>query len=264
MRYALKFGYSGRDLSGYARQPNLRTIEGDIINALEKSKMIDDLKDAQLRVASRTDSGVSALGNVIAFNSNFRKDEIIPALNAHLEDIWFYGIHNVNNEFNPRHAKKRWYRYYLNDVGIDINRIRESSELFLGTHNFGNFAKLEGNDPIRTINSIEVSSSENLIILDFKAQSFLWHMIRRIVGAILDVEHGKITKEDIKSALSSNQKYDFGLASPYPLVLVDVLYDFEFEIDKTKMSSLEEDLDSNLHDLILKTQIYKHMKEIVQ
>jgi tRNA pseudouridine38-40 synthase len=264
MRYALKFGYFGRDFSGYARQPDLRTIEGDIINALEKSKIIDDLADGRLRVASRTDSGVSALGNVLTFDSKFRENEIIQALNAHLEDIWFYGIHVVNDEFNPRHAKERWYRYYLNDTGFDIKRIRESAELFLGTHNFSNFAKLEGGDPHRTINSIDISSHDNLIICDFKAQGFLWHMIRRLVHAMWEVERGKITRDDIKSALSGDQKFDFGLASPEPLILMDVVYDFDFKIDKIKLKYLKENISKNLNRLKIETQIYKQMKKVVE
>ena len=264
MRYALKFGYIGKNYNGYARQPNLRTIEGDIINALEKSKIIDDLAGARLRVASRTDSGVSALGNALALNTDYRKNELIPALNAHLEDIWFYGIHKVDDEFNPRHAKERWYRYSLNDAGFDIKRIRESAELFLGTHNFSNFAKLEDNDPHRTINSIEVSSHDNLIILDFKAQSFLWQMIRRLVNAILEVERGKITRDDIKSALSTDKKFDFGLASPEPLILMDVRYDFDFEIDKIKLKYLKENILKNLNRLKIETQIYKQMKKAVE
>jgi tRNA pseudouridine38-40 synthase len=264
MRYTLTFGYNGKNYNGYARQPDLRTIEGEIIEALFKTKTVEDFEGSKLRVASRTDKGVSALGNVLALNSKFREDEIIFALNAHLEDIWFYGIHKVDDEFNPRHAKERWYRYYLYDVKLDINRIRESAEQFLGTQNFSNFAKLEGNDPVRAINSIDVTSSDNLIILDFKAQSFLWHMIRRLVNAILEVERGKISREDIKSALSSNKEFDFGLASPEPLILMDVRYDFEFDIDNIKLKYLRENISKNLNRLKIETQIYKQMKKAVE
>lgn len=264
MRYALKFGYNGKNYNGYARQPDLRTIEGEIIQALHKTKIIGDIDEAKLRVASRTDLGVSALGNVLVFDSNFRSDEIIPALNAHLEDIWFYGIHKVNDEFNPRHAKLRWYRYYLNNAELEINEIRESAELFLGTHNFSNFARLEDNDPHRTINSIDVTFSHDMIILDFKAQSYLWHMIRRIVGAILEVNREKITRDDIKLALSAHEKFDFQLAPPKPLILMDVSFDFEFEIDRTKMKYLHENISKDLNLLEIETQIYKHMKKAVE
>jgi tRNA pseudouridine38-40 synthase len=258
MRYALKFGYLGFDFSGYARQPHQRTVEGDIIGALLKTKIVDNLEDAQLRVASRTDSGVSALGNVLAVNSEFRKEKIISALNSQLEDIWFYGICEREDDFNPRHAKKRKYRYHLFEG--DINSIRKTSEIFIGSHNFSNFAKLEDNDPVKTVDSIGVFSQEDLIILDFTAQGYLWNMIRRIVSGILKVESGKITIDDIRSALSGDQKHDFGLASPYPLVLLDVAYDFKFEIDRSKLKSLDNDLDSILRNLKLKGQIYKALK----
>jgi tRNA pseudouridine38-40 synthase len=200
MTYALKFGYLGKNFSGYARQPNLRTVEGEIIRALKDAKIITDKKP---KVASRTDKGVSAIDNVIALNTDFRKDEIIPALNAHLDEIWFYGLSEVSDEFNPRHAKQRWYRYHLYDEGFELKNIKTTANLFCGTHDFSNFARLEAKNPKRTLDSIEVSKEEDFIILDFRAQGFLWNMVRRIVKAISDAAKGKLTQDEIKEALGS-------------------------------------------------------------
>jgi tRNA pseudouridine38-40 synthase len=262
MRYALKFGYLGHGFSGYARQPDQMTVEGDIIKALLETKIVDNMEESQLRVASRTDSGVSALGNVLALNSEFPKEGMVSALNSHLEDIWFYGIIERDANFNSRHAKSRKYRYHL--LEGDIDSIRKTAEIFIGQHNFSNFAKLEGNDPVRTIDAITVYSKGDLIILDFTAQSYLWHMIRRMVSAILKVELGKITCDDIESALSVEEKFDFGLVSPYPLVLVDVVYDFNFEVVEPNLGSLEENLDSKLHDLKFKIQILEDLKNKIK
>jgi tRNA pseudouridine38-40 synthase len=260
LRYALKFGYFGKDFSGYARQPDLRTVEGEIIKAQKKTTMILDEKTAKFQSASRTDSRVSACGNVIAFNTDFKDTEIIPALNANLDGIWFYGISNVEDDFNPRHAKHRWYRYYLADVKKDINAVKEGAMIFIGEHDFSNFAKIEeGVNPVRTIDSIEVSKQGNFIILDFKAQSFLWHMIRRIVKAVNDYELGNLAADDIRKALSGKAKVDLGIAEPEPLILMDIGYDCKFEIKSEKLRALKENLRNHIKDLDIEKVIYKQM-----
>jgi tRNA pseudouridine38-40 synthase len=264
MKYALKFGYDGKNYSGYARQPNLRTIEGEIILALLRAKIIEDPSHFGLEVASRTDKGVSALGNVVSFFTDFREAEMISALNAHLDDIWFYGLAKVHDDFNPRHAKSRWYRYHIYADDLDFNSVKRTAEFFVGKHNFRNFAKLEGNEPFLTIDSIDVSKEENVVVLDIRAQRFLWHMVRRMVEAILDVEAGKISRDDIEHALKSQEKVDFGVAPPEPLILMDVEYDFDFEIDSIRMRNLSDKLTKELHTLHLTSTIYKQLRNIVK
>jgi tRNA pseudouridine38-40 synthase len=263
MRYAMKFGYNGKNYSGYARQPNKTTVEGEIITALLKSRIIDGPEVARLRVASRTDARVSACANVLSLSTDFREPEILSALNANLDDIWFYGKARVPEDFNPRHAKERWYRYHIFDEGYDINQMNETAQIFLGTHDFSNFAKVEGN-PQRTVNSIEVTKDENLFFLDIKAQSFLWNMVRRIVKAILDVESEKLEIDDLKVALESQEKMDFGIAPPEPLVLMEVSYDFEFEMDTESLGRLKNRFNKTLRRLKLETRLYEHMKNITK
>jgi tRNA pseudouridine38-40 synthase len=265
MRYALKFGYLGKNFFGYARQPNLRTVEKDIINALRKNKIIEDEKSANFQSASRTDKGVSAIGNVLALDTDYRKDGIIGALNAHLHDIWFYGISPVDDGFNARFAKQRWYRYYLLDSGFDQEKIRELAKIFIGTHKFSNFAKIEeGKKPERTIDSIDISKENDFIFLDFMGQTFLRNMIRRIVKALVDCAKQKISQEDILDALTGEVKFDFGMAAPEPLILMDVDYDFKFEIQKTKLRDLKKDLENNLHRLRIESFYYTQMQKSIE
>lgn len=265
MRYALKFGYLGKNFFGYARQPNLRTVEGDIIYAIKKSMLVEDGKSANLQSASRTDKGVSAIGNVIAIDTEFRKDEIIGALNANLDEIWFYGIAEVLSEFNPRYAKQRWYRYYLPDSGFDEEKIREVAKSFIGPHNFSNFAKIEeGKEPKRTVDSIDIYKENEFIILDFRGQSFLWNMIRRIMKALVDCVNGKISQEEIRDALTKETKVDFGIAKPEPLTLMDVNYDFVFDIEKKKSRDLKKDLENNLHRLRIESFFYTQILKSIE
>ena len=262
MRISLKFGYNGKDFSGYARQPGARTIEGEIIKALQKTTMITDEKDGRLQVASRTDKRVSACGNVIALDTDFRKSEILAALNAHLKEIWVYGLAQVPDDFNPRHAKERWYRFHVFDEDVDIKDIQEIVNLFVGRHDFFNFAKTDERDPVRTIDSISVIKEKNLITIDFKAQSFLWHMVRRIVKAVMDTTKGKLNLHDVKNALDTKKKMDFGIARPEPLILMDVRYDFEFGFDEMNLKRMKRNLENAILSHRINGLIYNQMLKI--
>jgi tRNA pseudouridine38-40 synthase len=257
MRYVLKFGYNGYGFSGYARQPELRTVEGDIIQALKKTQIIMDLDGSRFRSASRTDKGVSSRGNVIAFDTMFRKEEILGALNAHLDNIWFYGLAEVDDDFNPRHAKKRWYRYLLIHNEIVLNRMQQAAQIFIGEHDFSNFAQVEDRDPVRTLESIEISKEGNMLILDFRAQSFLWHMVRRIVKALIDASKDVISLDDVNKALDGKEKMDLGIAPPEPLILMDVEYDFDFVIDEEQLEKVK----GNIKELLLEWKIQNTILE---
>jgi len=102
MRIALKIAYDGTRFYGFQRQPDLRTVEGDIIKVLKKLRIIEDVREANFKGASRTDRGVSAFGNVIAFDT--AKPELTEPriLNHHLRDIWILGKAEVPEDFHPR------------------------------------------------------------------------------------------------------------------------------------------------------------------
>ena len=222
MRLALKIAYDGRAYHGYARQPNVKTIEGEIIDALLEIKAIESVEEAKLHVASRTDKGVSAWGNVIAFNTSMKKDSIINALCHLFKNIWIIGYASVEKNFHPRYAKQRKYRYYLVNNGLDIKKVREVAELFIGEHDFSNFAKIENKNPIRKIDDIVIHDGK-IIKVDFTAKTFLWHQVRRIVSAIKKAGEGTPIDE-IKDALAGRKKTNFGIAPPENLVLMDVVY----------------------------------------
>ncbi|KAA0003756.1 MAG: tRNA pseudouridine(38-40) synthase TruA [Thermoplasmata archaeon] len=222
MRLALKIAYDGRAYHGYARQPHIKTIEGEIINALKKAGAIENVKDAQLHVASRTDKGVSAWGNVIAFNTSMKKDSLINALSHIFDNIWIIAYASVPKNFHPRYAKQRKYRYYLINDGLDIKKMRKAAKLFIGEHDFSNFAKIENKNPVRKIDNIIIYDGP-IIKMDFIAKTFLWHQVRRIVSAIEKVGRG-MSIEEIESALAGKKKTSFGIAPPENLVLVDVSY----------------------------------------
>ncbi|MCX6667696.1 MAG: hypothetical protein NTV74_05605, partial [Euryarchaeota archaeon] len=91
---------------------------------------------------------------------------------------------------------------------------------------------------------------DDFFIIDFYAQTFLWHQIRRVVSALEKAISGKLEKEQIIDALANpDKKVDFGLAPAEPLILREIIYDFEFEYDKkllSRLSFLEKNVVSSL------------------
>ena len=251
MRVAVKFAYDGREFHGYARQPQLETIEGKIVKALIKHGFIGDTNESHFRSASRTDKGVSALCNIIAFDTDISKKRILQILSNEFTDIVVYGIKDVVPDFNPRYAKLRQYQYYLNGENIDLERAMSTATVFTGEHDFSNFARVEAfKNPVRSIDNIVFTEEGNFLVIDFYAQTFLWHQIRRIISAIIKIEKGKIEKKDIIDALENpDKKVDFGLAPAEPLVLKDIVYDFEFEYDEKSLDRLNKLEDSIIRNL---------------
>jgi len=231
MRIALKFAYNGHNFHGYARQPGLKTVEGEIISILVREEYIKNAKESMFRSSSRTDKGVSALGNVIAFNTDKPTNNILKQINTKTEEILFYGIKEVEPDFYPRYAKQRIYRYYLKNNGYNTDKLISVASLFTGTHDFTNFARVEeGKNPERTIDNIVVGENKQFFTIDFYAQTFLWHQIRRIISAIEKTATGKINEEQIIDALNKPELgVDYGVAPPEPLILKEIIYQFNFE-----------------------------------
>jgi len=263
MRCAIKFGYDGTSFSGSQRQmkqKHVRTVEGDIISCLIKYKIIEDLRTAKLQIASRTDTGVSAIGNVIAFDIESRfRNKILSLLNSKVDDCWFYSLNNVAFDFKPRMAKSRWYRYYLfKDKTVEIDNIISISKLFEGTHDFRNFAKPGLEDTTRTMDSIVISNQEPWIIIDLKARGFLWNQVRRLVSAWLGYARKDFRKDELESALSNpDVRSDFGIAPAEPLVLMDVEYDFDFVYDHGGiLKKTKERLEKKYEEQLIKNEFF--------
>jgi len=236
MRYALKFAYDGTIFEGYARQPGKNTVEGNIIEAM---KGLGIIRTANFQSASRTDRGVSAAGNVIAVDTEFQENAIMPALNSRLEGIHFHSQAAVPEEFNPRHAEQRWYRYFfLKDQCPPTKGLKKAAKLFVGEHDFRQFSKKDtGNEnTVLTIDSIEFSESGDFLLVDIKAQRFLWELVRRMLAAILDVANGKLEPTLVREMLAGTAPHPRGLKPMAPefLVLMDVSYGIEFENSKDR------------------------------
>lgn len=225
MRVALKIAYDGRAFFGHQRQPDRRTVEGECLAALRGARILRDPKEAFFRSASRTDRGVSAVGNVIAFDTSLRPDAVVGAFDDKARDVWAWAAAPVPDGFHPRHAVQRWYRYVLLDP-VPEDRLQEAGRLFEGTHDFGSFCSEPLADPF-TLDRVTVARREAATLIDVRARSFRRGMVRRIVAGMLAVARGEASGEELRSVLAGEER-DFGSVPPEPLVLMDVMYDFEF------------------------------------
>ena len=223
VRYAIKIGYDGSHFNGFAMQPDKRTVEGEILKRLLKTKMIENRKQCKFQYAARTDKGVSAFGNVIALNAKVNPAKVLQGM----DDIWVTGYAIVEKNFNPRHALYKIYRYYLPDEGYDIEKIKKAAKLFEGKHDFSSFARKDSRNTRRKIYRVEVKEKAEVIKIDFIAPSFLWNQVRRMVAALAMVGKEKASIEEIKEALNG-KRVNFGLMDARNLVLLDVIYDIKF------------------------------------
>jgi tRNA pseudouridine38-40 synthase len=212
---------------GSQRQPGERTVEGEVIRCLRKVGAIESLEEARFRVASRTDRGVSALWNVVSFDTNFREDRLLRALNGVSEGVAFMASAKVDHGFNPRMAAGRWYRYLAPADDVALEEFRECARLFVGTHDFRRFCKPEGRNTIKEVRSIEVLAIGEMIVIDLRAREFLRNMVRRMVAAMLSVGKAEAALDEVLSALAGKES-SFGLAPAEGLTLMQIDHGLEW------------------------------------
>lgn len=160
-KVALKIAYIGTNFHGFQRQPNHRTVEGELIYTLRSLRYIDNLVDSKFGIAGRTDKGVHSLGNVISFMSE--REVIVNQINHNLPgDIQIIAKTPVRYGFKPRYAQGKHYRYIFFENDLNISAMKELADLFKGKHDFINFSKRSESQKttIRTIDNIQVISSD--------------------------------------------------------------------------------------------------------
>lgn len=221
VRYALKVAYDGTRFSGSQVQPDARTVHGEMAKALRAM----DLPETRLLWAGRTDAGVSARGNVVALESPLAPASLVAGLSFRMDDAWAWAWAEVPDAFEPRHARRRWYRYHLR-TKLDVTRLERALAPFVGTHDFSAFCRLEPDvDPRRTVFSATVTPAGEFALVDILGESFVWNQVRRMVEAARRVAAGDLPRDAIEEALARPRAMDMGTAPAEPLVLMDVQYD---------------------------------------
>ncbi len=246
MRIALKVAYIGADYHGFQVQPDVKTIEGEIFRALCELNIINNPHEANYIAAGRTDKGVHALGQVIAFDTDNPGVAIPRAINSKLRNIWTWARAEVPSDFDPRrHARYREYRYILHGKYSSVS-LRKAFRLFKGIHDFSNFATPEkGKTCVCKIEKLDMDVKRGFTILDIRADRFLWHMVRKIATAMKLVGSGA---RDIRWLEQMLEPAQFtGALEPAPaygLVLKNVEYEnITWKEDAYAMKAIRENLE---------------------
>lgn len=244
-RFRATLAYDGTAYYGYQIQPHSPTIQGELELALENILKQVTKVDA----AGRTDTGVHATGQVIAFDAEWKhgNDTLLRAINARLpDDIALQDIRQQAN-FHPRFdALSRTYRYRVAVVQVrqplltkrawqmqnklDLTVMQQASKSLIGEHDFAAF----GNPPqgINTVRTIFRSAwqAETMpygmqYTYEVEATAFLHHMVRRLVGIQVAVASGKISQETFQDIFHSRDlSQNRWIAPPYGLKLTGVKY----------------------------------------
>ncbi|MEA3189902.1 MAG: tRNA pseudouridine38-40 synthase [Thermoplasmata archaeon] len=222
---ALRLAYDGGRFDSYARMPGRDTVEDALLAALHPEGYVE----GTFRTGSRTDAGVSALENCC--RATFDRPHLqglVPAVQRNLPDgLWVTAATEVPDTWNPRHARRRRYRYFAFDRGEALAPMQQAAAAFVGRHDMRAFARLEeGRDPQRNVFAFEVAAGPDGWEFAAEGDGFLWNQVRRMVGATLAVGRGEAPPEAIAASLASGTPHPrFRLVAAEGLVLEQVAYD---------------------------------------
>ncbi len=204
VRLAFRVSYLGSRFYGSQMQAAHRTVEGEFVAACQRLSLFDDWRKAGFLSAGRTDRGVHACGQVISFSTD-APDRARTVINTQLPpDLWCNEYADVSPEFHPRYdAKSRTYRYYFSNTPHDPEAMDRAAQLFLGSHNFTNFARVRDKNPYRNILDAHVGVEDEFVFFEVKAESFLWHQVRCMASALLLVGNGDADEGSITRLLDS-------------------------------------------------------------
>jgi len=222
VRLAFRVSYLGSRFFGSQMQVSRRTVEGEFIAACRRLSLFEDWREAGFLFAGRTDRGVHARGQVAAFTT-YAPERAIRTINTQLPpDCWCTGYAEVSPVFHPRYdAKKRTYRYYFTEHPSRASLMARAAGRFVGTHDFTNFARLDGRNPDRNVLDATVSEESGFVYLEVTAESFLWHQVRCMATALLRVGNGEAEEHSIDELLTTDVKIPLQPAPAEGLILWD-------------------------------------------
>lgn len=243
MRVKAIVAYDGTGYSGFQRQSNANSIQAALEAALA------GLFGAAVSVSGsgRTDAGVHAAGQVVAFEASWRHEltSLHRAMNALLpEAIAVLSLEAAPDDFDPRRdARSRWYRYRIYNApvrdplssryslhvprALDVEAMQAAAASLLGWHDFSAFGSPpQGTNAIREVLRAEWQQAGAWLTFDIIANAFLFRMVRMLVGTMLRVGYGALTPQRFAEILQTQDRSGAGpAASACGLTLMAVQYD---------------------------------------
>jgi tRNA pseudouridine38-40 synthase len=244
-RYKLTLEYDGTNFSGWQKQNDARTVQGDLLKGAERvfGNVIMDVQGC-----GRTDGGVHALEYAahLEVASDLEPEMVAEMLNDTLpKDIAVLKAESVDPRFHARHnCVARSYIYQLRQrksafakrhnwwirEKLDVAAMRRAAGIMVGMHDFASFAeKQELKKSTRVlVQMVRLIEEEDLITVRVVGSHFLWRMVRRMVGVLVEVGCLRLTEEDVRSFLHSLSTVPFNnTAPPAGLFFERAFYDEE-------------------------------------
>ncbi len=240
--YRLDLGYDGSGFHGFARNRDVRTIQGDLEDVLEK---IIGFK-IEMVVAGRTDAGVHARGQVVSFDveADLDMERVERSLRSMLgPEIAVNGLVEAKVGFDARFsARSRRYRYAIDDApvadpltrssvwhvgeALDLDALNRAAIAFVGTHDFASFCRArEGQTTERTVILAHWERRDPLLVYDVEARAFCHQMVRSMVALCVEIGRGRVDAESVPDILVARDRNAArGAAPPHGLVLWEVKY----------------------------------------
>lgn len=241
--------YDGTDFHGFQRQQNARSVQG----VLEEALRVTCGEAISVVGAGRTDSGVHATGQVVAFKANWLHSlrELQSALNGRLPyDVAVLDLAECDDTFHPRYsARSRTYEYtvaiqptrqpllrlytWQMERGLDVGEMNAAASVLIGEHDFAAFGTApQGVVTVRRVLQavwnpiVPIDGTAGLILrFTIEANAFLFRMVRRIVMALVRVGRGQLSVDNIRDILAGQDSQRVkGIAPACGLSLVKVTY----------------------------------------
>lgn len=246
-RLAIGLEYDGTAFCGWQRQQHARSVQGEVEAALSR------IADAPVAVAAagRTDAGVHALGQVACFDTDVVREKhawLFGANSLLPPQISISWVQPVADSFDPRYsAHARTYHYlilnrparpalqrnralWLRGV-LDVAAMQAAAPALLGEHDFSAFraAGCQARSPMRELQKLEISRRGPCIVIECRANAFLHHMVRNIVGSLLQIGRGEAPPGWLAEVLAGRDRRAAGMtAAAMGLYLSRVHYPDEF------------------------------------
>jgi len=231
MRLKLTIEYAGTRYSGWQIQKNAKTVQGEIERAIQAAT---DQSEFELYGSGRTDAGVHALAQVahLDIRSALPPDMLRRRINDELPaDINVLRVETVRHSFHARHdAIGRTYLYQISrrrtafakayvwwvKEDLDLPRMRSAAARFVGFHDFRSFSDAdprEGSTDVQ-LELLDVTEAGDLIVVRVDGSHFIWKLVRRLVGVLVEVGRGGLSPDDAAALLTTASPLPARLTAP--------------------------------------------------